>query len=220
MTKPTIAILGGTGKEGHGLGLRWAHNGYPVIIGSRHEERAQATAAELNRELGIDSVRGMENGAAARLAEISVLTVQYEAHQTALESVKDDLAGKILVDATARVDFKNPAPPDRPSAGRLAQDLLGEKVRVVAALQNVPAHSLKHGLGEPLDFDVLVCSDDPDAAERVIDVIAGAGLHGYYAGNLDNALVVEGLTSILISLNKRYKTRSASIKVSGIDTPR
>lgn len=217
MTKqlPTIAILGGTGKEGPGLALRWANVGYSVIIGSRQLEKAQATAVELNNKLGITSIQGMENNNAARHAEICVLTVVQAAHQSALESLKDDLQGKILVDATARVDFRNPQPPAPPAAARHAQNLLGPGVRVVAAFQNVPAHALKK-LDQPLETDVLVCADDPQAAEAVISLAQGGGMRAYYAGSLDNAIVVEGLTSLLISLNRRYGIKNASISVTGI----
>ena len=179
---PTLAILGGTGKEGPGLALRWAKAGYPIIIGSRQAEKALATAQELNAKLGIDSIRGMENAAAARLAEISVLTVVQAAHQEALLSVKEALQGKILVDATARVDFRDPRPPEPPSAARQAQDLLGEGVRVVAAFQNVPAHALKKDLDQPLDADVLVCADDLAAAQAVMALAQGGGMRAYYAG--------------------------------------
>src|SRR5512139_3361647 len=113
---PTIAILGGTGKEGPGLAMRWASVGYPIIIGSRQLEKAQATAAELNAQLGLDTITGLENGAAARQADICVLTVVQSAHQAALEDLRADLQGKILVDATARVDFRNPKPPLPPAA--------------------------------------------------------------------------------------------------------
>ena len=87
--KPVLAILGGTGKEGPGLALRWAYAGYTVIIGSRQAEKAQATALELNALLGIERVRGMENAQAARLAEIAVLTVVQSAQQEALLAVRD-----------------------------------------------------------------------------------------------------------------------------------
>ncbi len=213
---PVLAILGGTGKEGPGLALRWASAGYTIIIGSRQAEKAQATAADINTKLGIQRVSGMENGAAARAADISILTVMQEAHQAALESVKQDVQGKILVDATARVDFRAPRPPDPPAAARTAQTLLGPGVRVVAAFQNVPSHVLKKNLGEPLDADVLVCSDDHEAALVVVNLAEAAGMRAYLAGGLDNALVVEGLTSILISLNKAYAVKTASIGVTGI----
>jgi len=213
---PTIAILGGTGKEGPGLAVRWAYAGYPILIGSRLEEKAQGVAAELNAALGFNAVRGLENGEAARQADICVLTIVQSAHQAALQGLKDDLAGKIVVDATARVDFRNPLPPAPPAAARIAQDILGPSARVVAAFQNVPAHTLKKEPQEPIDADVLVCADDKEAAGQVIELARAAGMQAYYAGNLDNAVVVEGLTSILISLNKHYGVKTASIAVSGL----
>lgn len=213
----SIAILGGTGKEGTGLALRWAKNGYKIMIGSRSLEKAQAAAAQLNVTLGMEAVEGLENSEAARRADLCVLTVVQEAHQDALEGLKEVLQGKILVDATARVAFKNPVPPTPPSAGRIAQVLLGPGVRVVAALQNVPASSLKNNLDQELDFDVLVCADDLDAAEEVMQLIRGGDMRAWYAGGLDNAIVVEGLTSVLISLNKHYKSKHATIKITGIE---
>ena len=214
---PTIAILGGTGKEGPGLAQRWASAGYSIIIGSRQLEKAQATADELNAKLNIDTIRGMENGPAARAAHVSVLTVVQAAHQSALQGLVDDLQGKILVDATARVDFRDPRPPEPPAAARLAQQILGAGVRVVAAFQNVPAHVLKRNLGQSLDTDVLVCADDLEAAKEVMRLAEAGGMRAYYAGNLDNALVVEGLTSILISLNKHYGVKTASIGITGLE---
>ncbi len=214
---PIIAIIGGTGKEGPGLALRWASVGYSIIIGSRQAEKAETTAADLNTKLGKDIVQGMENGLAALKADICVLTVVQEAQQAVLETLKGDLQGKILVDATARVDFHQPHPPAPPAAARIAQDILGSGVRVVAAFQNVPSHALKKNLGGSLDSEVLVCSDDPDAAQQVIALSEAGGMRAFYAGNLDNAIVIEGLTSILISLNKHYGTKTASIHVTGLE---
>lgn len=215
-TKPILAILGGTGKEGPGLAIRWAHAGYSVIIGSRLAEKAQATAEELNTKLGSNLVHGLSNADAARLADICVLTVVQAAHEEALHNLKDDLQGKVLVDATARVDFRDPRPPDPPSAARQAQNILGPAVRVVAAFQNVPAHALKKDLANPLDTDVLVCADDIEAAEMVIDLARDGGMRAFYAGNLDNALVVEGITSLLISINKRYAVKTATVQIAGL----
>lgn len=214
--KPVIAILGGTGKEGPGLALRWAYAGYPVIIGSRQAEKAQTTAAEINAQLGIDSVRGMENSAAAQQADLAVLTVVQSAHEEALRSVRQALQGKILVDATARVDFRDPRPPAPPAAARYAQDILGEGVRVVAAFQNVPAHILKKNLDGDIATDVLICSDDAPAAEVVIQLARAIGMRAYYAGGLDNAVVVEGLTALLISINKHYQVKNTSVGIRGI----
>ena len=213
---PTLAILGGTGKEGPGLALRWASAGYPILIGSRQVEKAEATAAELNVKMGRECARGMENGAAARQAGLCVLTVVATAHLAALEGLKDDLQGKILVDATARVDFRDPRPPAAPSAARSAQDLLGPGVSVAAAFQNVPASALKKNLGERLDLDVLVCADDLEAAQVTMQLAEAAGMNAYYAGGLENALIVEGLTSLLISINKHHGGH-ASIRVTGVN---
>lgn len=212
--KPTIAILGGTGHEGTGLALRWASNGYDVIIGSRNEEKALKVTGELNEILGKDLVRGMENGPAARAADINVLTVVAAAHEAAVAGLKDDLQGKILVDATARIKFPNPKPPEAPSAARIAQDILGEGVRVVAAFQNIPASALKN-LEKELDSDVLVCADDREAAAEVGELVRGAGMNAYYVGDLDMAVTVEGLTAVLVYLNKFNDINHASIKIVG-----
>lgn len=213
--KPTLAILGGTGKEGPGLALRWAYAGFPILIGSRQAEKAQATASELNSRLGGALVQGLENSQAANQADICVLTVVQSAHEAALDSIKEVVQGKILVDTTARVDFRVPLPPAPPSAASLAQERLGPGVRVVAAFQNVPASTLKKNVGEPLDVDVLICANDVEAARQVIQLAEAGGMRGYYAGGLENALVVEGLTCLLISLNKHYGGH-ASIRVTGI----
>ncbi len=158
----------------------------------------------------------MENSAAARLADIAVLTVVQSAHSEALLSVREVLQGKILVDATARVDFRDPKPPSPPAAARQAQTLLGPGVRVVAAFQNVPAHVLKKALDGAIATDVLVCSDDVEAAQAVIQLAQAGGMQAFYAGGLDNAVVVEGLTALLISINKHYGVKNTSIGISGI----
>jgi len=213
---PILAILGGTGKEGPGLAMRWAYAGYQVIIGSRLKQKAQQTATVLNEELNLDTVTGLENDQAARMADICIFTVEQSAHQAALVGLKDALQGKILVDATARVDFRDPNPPTAPAAAEIAQKILGDSVRVVAAFQNVPAHALRRNLGEMLATQVIVCSDDELAAEEVIDLAQGGGMKAYYGGTLTNAIVVEGLVSVLISMNKYYGIKTASIAVTGL----
>ena len=202
--KPTIAILGGTGHEGTGLALRWASNGYEAL----------KVTAELNEILGEDLITGMENEKAAQKADINVLTVVASAHEVAIKGLKDALQGKILVDATARIQFPNPIPPTPPSAARHAQDALGENVRVVAAFQNIPASALKN-LEKDLDADVLVCADSQEDAEVIMEMIRGAGMNAYYVGNLDIAITVEGLTAVLVYLNKYNDIKHASIKIVG-----
>ena len=211
----SIAILGGTGKEGSGLALRWARAGYTIIIGSRSAERAEQSAVEINTQLGMNNAKGMDNESACQAADIVVLTVPPEAQIATLDGVKGLLAGKILVDATARVDAKDPKPPAGQSAAREAQNLLGPDVRVVAAFQNVPAHALKK-LDIELASDVMVCSDDAEARAQVVQLAEAAGMNAYEAGGLDNGIVVEGLTAFIIAMNKRYKSKVGGIRVSGI----
>jgi hypothetical protein len=215
---PSIAIIGGTGKEGKGLALRWAKAGYRILIGSRQPEKARLVALEINQTVGIDTVLGLENSQAAVEADICVLTVVQTAHQEAISSLKEILRDKILVDATSRVDFRDPKPPGQPSAAEYAQTALDKSVRVVAAFQNIPAKLLTKDLDEPIEADALICSDDISAAQQVITLAKATGMRAYYAGRLDNSVVVEGLTSILISLNKHYGIKDASIRVSGILT--
>lgn len=215
--QPKIAILGGTGKLGTGLAMRWASNGYPVLIGSRTEEKALEGARKLREMLGLENIQGMENSRAARQADINVLTVVAKAHRAALESLKEDLQGKILVDATARITFPDPKPPSAPSAAKIAQDLLGERVQVVAAYQNVPASMLKD-LGKTIPSDILICADDREAADRVIELTRGAGMRAYYAGDLDLAITVEGLTALLVNLNKyNPDLKHASIQITSAE---
>ena len=215
-TKPIIAVLGGTGNEGPGLAMRWANSGYKIIIGSRQKEKAETTAVELNQKLGIETITGMQNADAARSADINVLTVVASAHQPALEGLKDALQGKILVDATARLSFPDLKPPEPPSAAEIAQQILGPDVRVVAAFQNVPAHALRD-LDQPVPSDVLICSDDLEAATQVIKLAKDGNMGAYYAGKLSNAITIEGLTSLLIVINKHYKVKTASVGITGIN---
>jgi NADPH-dependent F420 reductase len=218
--KPTIAIIGGTGKEGTGLALRWAHAGYRIVIGSRQAEKARQVAEKINNQLGIDAVSGLVNSEAAKCCDICVLTVIQAAHHQIVESLKKDVEGKILVDATSRVDYRNPLPPEPPCAAQMTQEISGPGVRVVGAFQNVPANSLYQTIDALLNVDVLVCSDDLNAAEQIVRLAQAAGMRGYYAGGLANSIVVEGLTSILISLNRYYKSKNASISIVGIPEQR
>src|SRR5690606_25722853 len=97
----SIAVLGGTGKQGKGLAYRWARAGYHILIGSREEESAKHAASELVSMLGEGvSIAGMTNTQAAQEADIVVLSVPYAAHRATLESVKEHLQGKILIDVT------------------------------------------------------------------------------------------------------------------------
>jgi NADPH-dependent F420 reductase len=215
----TIAVIGGTGHEGPGLALRWAKSGpYRVIIGSRQPEKAERVATELNQRLGRDLIRGMANQDAAAAADLVVLTVPYSAHASTLESIRDQLAGKILVDVSVPLqppEVSRVHIPPGGSAALEAQALLGDRVRVVAAFQNVGAAHLKDP-ERPIDCDVLVCGDDQAAKAEAIALAGAAGTRGLDAGPLQNAVVVEGLTAVLIGINQRYKVRGAGIRISGL----
>lgn len=213
-----LAVLGGTGAEGFGLAVRWAAAGYDVTLGSRVAERAAEKAAEIAAMGTGWRVQGMENLAAAERAEIVALTVPYGAHQPTLAAVRAALQGKILIDVTvplvpprvSRVQL-----PAGKSAGEEAQALLGDGVRVVSAFQNISASHLVD-LQHEIDCDVLVCGDDADAREAVVRLAAAAGMVAWHAGPLANAVAVESLTPVLISLNRRYKVPNSGIRITGI----
>ena len=210
-----IAIIGGTGNLGPGLAFRWALAGFEIFLGSRTKEKAMTVSQEINDVIGKPSIKGMENSEAVSQANICVLTVHQAAHDTALEGLKDNLSGKILVDATARMTFPDLTPPAPPSSARTAQNILGESVRVVAAFQNVAASALRKDPSNKLDSDALVCSDDISSAELIMQLAEAAGMRAYYAGDLDKAIIVEGLTSLLVAMNKHYKVHDGSVRLSG-----
>lgn len=214
----TIAVLGGTGKEGKGLAYRWAKAGYKVIIGSRTLEKAEAAVAELAEILGDEAaIEGLDNLSAAQKADIAVLTVPYAAHKDTLLTVKDALQGKILVDVTVPLMPPKVTKVQMPPAGSAAQEsveILGEGVQVVDAFQNI-SHEHLMAEGDP-PCDVLVTGTSKAAREEVLKLIEAAGLTGWDAGPIENSVVVEGLTSVLIYINKQYGTNHAGIKITGV----
>ena len=215
-TSHTIAVIGGTGDLGGGLARRWAQAGHTVIIGSRTDEKAQASAAAMNESLGLDTVQGKENGSAAAAADIVALTVPFSNQQPMLEAIREGVEGKILIDAT--VPLMPPKVgtvqlPEKDSAAVMAQEFVGEGVKVVAAFQNVGAEHLQTDHG--IECDVLVAGNDPDSREVVIGLVADAGLKGWHAGPLANSAAAEALTSILITINRRYKIAGSGIRITG-----
>ncbi len=213
-----IAVVGGTGKEGSGLALRWAHAGYDVVIGSRTPEKAKRVVAELNEQLGAAKIRAMTNEQAAQEAEIIVLTVPYAAHASTLNSIASFMTDKILVDVTVPIvppNFTTVTLPPGRTAAEEAQALLGDRVRVVSAFQNVSAIHLKH-LVDIVNCDVLVAGADADAKRDVIALAEAAGMRGIDVGPLGNAIVAESLTPILVGINKRYGVKGAGIRITEI----
>ena len=215
----TIAILGGTGKEGKGLAYRWARAGYKVLIGSRTPPKAIEAADELSRMLdGELHIQGLGNPEAARQADIVVLTVPYTAHRVTLESVKDALQGKLLIDVTVPLVPPKVSKVQMPPAGSATQEareVLGDSVDICAAFQNI---SHEHLLGDSeVTCDVLVTGTGPEARAETIKLVEAAGLTGWDAGPIENSVVIEGLTSVLIGINKKYGSTHAGIKITGVN---
>lgn len=212
-----IALIGGTGKEGRGLAVRWAAAGHDVVLGSRDAERAAAVATELSALAG-RALSGAENVAALDKADVVLLSVPYAGHAETLRALAPHLAGRIVIDIT--VPLKPPAVskvqlPAGQAAALEAQELLGPTVKVVAALHHVSSTQLIDPKKD-IDCDVLVCGDDAAAKATVLGLIADLKLRGLDAGALCNAIGLESLTPILLALNKRYKSLGAGIRFTNI----
>jgi 8-hydroxy-5-deazaflavin:NADPH oxidoreductase len=214
-----IAIIGGTGKEGKGLAYRWAKAGFEILIGSRQIEKALIAAAEVNTLLGDahDRVKGDENLAVASEGDIVVLTVPYEFHTQMLEQLKSALLGKILIDVTVPLVPPKVTKVQMPAAGSAAQEaklVVDESTEVVSAFQNISYERLLSS--EDVGCDVLVCGSSKEARRTVIELVQKAGMVGLDAGPIENSVVVEGLTSILIGINKEFGVKTAGIKIVGL----
>ena len=218
-SRPTLAIIGGTGALGSGLATRWAAAGYPVILGSRSSEKAREAAQRVKTGNGAPAVRGDSNIGAAAAADIVILAIPFSNHDATLEELKSVVAGKIVVDAVVPLVPPKVAQvqlPPQGSAGQIAQQRIGDVARVVSAFQNVGAAKLQGG--GPIECDVLVCGNDKDAREAVVTLTSAIGMRGIDAGPIANAAAAEAMTSILIGINKRYKVDCAGIRITGIST--
>jgi len=216
----TLGIIGGTGKEGKGLAYRWVQAGHHVIIGSRQAEKAQSAVDELKALLDESGERleGMENSDAVAACEIAVVTVPYSAHRPTLEGLKDVLDGKIVVDVVVPIMPPKVTKVQMPPAGSVAQEaqeILGENCRVVDAFQNISYERLMNK-DQDVDCDVLVCGKSKAAREVVLGLVADTGLKGWDAGPIENAVVIEGMTSVLIGLNIQHKVKASGIRITGI----
>ncbi|HUC30624.1 MAG TPA: NADPH-dependent F420 reductase [Candidatus Acidoferrum sp.] len=217
-----IAVVGGTGPAGMGLALRWARAGETIIIGSRDAQRAQQAAAAIQQKVGNHAnVSGMENSEACVAADILMLTVPFVNQAVLLKQLKKSITpGSILIDATVPLAAGVGGRASRTlgvwqgSAAEQAAELVPEEVSVVAAFHNVSAELL---FGDaPLDCDVVVCSDDPDAAQLTRNLAAKIpGVRPVDGGKLENARIVEQITALLIGLNIRHKGH-AGIRITGL----
>jgi hypothetical protein len=216
--KYKIAILGGTGKEGKGLAYRWALAGHDVTIGSRQLEKAQAAVEDVKMLLphGVE-IHAALNEIAAQSQEIIVLTVPYAVHQTMIEVIKPYTSGKIFIDVTVPLVPPKVTRVQIPAAGSAAMEavtILGDTVRVASAFQNISYERLLNN--QEIDCDVLVTGTDKETRDIVIGLVQDAGMKGWDAGPIENSIVAEGLTSILIHLNKKYGVEASGIRITGI----
>ncbi|GAA5165507.1 NADPH-dependent F420 reductase [Pseudonocardia eucalypti] len=222
LTGQTIGVLGGTGPQGKGLALRWARAGLKVVIGSRSAERAEQAAAELAEQAGLagsDLVSGADNAGCAAAADLVLVAVPWEGHDALLTSLREQLAGKIVIDCVNPLGFDKQGPfplrVEEGSAAQQAEALLPDS-RVTAAFHHVSAVTLADLSVEKIDLDVLVLGDDREATDQVralADTIPG--VRGVFGGRLRNAGQVEALTANLIAINRRYKTH-AGIRITDL----
>jgi len=226
VTALTVGVLGGTGPQGRGLALRWACAGIGVVLGSRDAGRAAAAAAELTGLIGtggvtgaVGAVRGLSNADCAAASDVVLVAVPWDGHAALLESVREQLAGRIVVDCVNPLGFDKQGPYALPvpagSAAEQARELLPDS-RVTAAFHHVSAVLLADLAVSEVDTDVLVLGDDRDATDTV-RALADAipGMRGIYGGRLRNAGQVEAFTANLIAINRRYSAH-AGIRVTDV----
>jgi 8-hydroxy-5-deazaflavin:NADPH oxidoreductase len=219
VTGLTVGVLGGTGPQGRGLALRWARAGIRVVLGSRKAERAEATAAELCELAGVTTVSGRDNAGCAAEADVVLVAVPWDGHRELLESLRDELTGKIVIDCVNPLGFDKqgpyPLPVPEGSAAAQAEKLLPDS-RVTAAFHHVSAVHLADLSIAELDTDVLVLGDDREATDLVRALAAAIpGMRGIYGGRLRNAGQVEALTANLIAINRRYKAH-AGVRITDV----
>ncbi|KAA2263843.1 NADPH-dependent F420 reductase [Solihabitans fulvus] len=215
----TVGVLGGTGAQGKGLALRWAKAGVKVVIGSRSAERAEAAAEELRELAGVGHVSGADNRDCAAQSDIVLIAVPWDGHDALVASLREPLAGKIVVNCVNPLGFDKQGPfvLDVPegSAAQQAASLLPES-RVTAAFHHVSAVLLADLAVSEVDLDVLVLGDDREATDLVRELAELIpGVRGVFGGRLRNAHQVEALTANLIAVNRRYKTH-AGIRITGV----
>ncbi|MCI0438566.1 MAG: NADPH-dependent F420 reductase [Chloroflexi bacterium] len=213
-----LGFIGGTGPEGKGLALRLALAGEQVVIGSRDEGRAREAADSLSEHLPPGAARGALNRDVAKESDVVFVVVPYAAQKDTLWALKDELAGKIVVDVVAPLEFvkgrASAVRVEEGSAALQAQAILPDS-RIVAAFQTISARDLLEP-GKPLDTDVIVCADDEDAKAAVMRLAETiSGVRAVNGGGLENARYVEDFTALLLNINRIYKARS-KIKIVGI----
>jgi 8-hydroxy-5-deazaflavin:NADPH oxidoreductase len=212
-----IAILGGTGKEGAGLAMRWAQAGHAIVIGSRDAERARTKAAEMCAASKTKTITGESNAEAARLGEIVVVALPANGLGATLPETREGCRGKVVVSTVVPLTFGGGrlfTPPPSGSSAEEVQSLLPE-ARVVAAFHHIAAHELAD-TEHPIECDLLLCGQDAGAKETVSELGRSLGLRPIDVGALTNAGPLEGITAVLATINRRYKLKNSGIKITGL----
>jgi len=210
----TVAIVGGTGNLGGALALRLGAPGVKIIIGSRDAEKAKKAVETLKPSLRAGEIEGTTNQAAVKSADFVVIAVPYEGHAQMVTDLKGQLRGKIVIDAVVPLNKGRPCVPPAGSALQEAQQILAGEAPVVGALHNISAVDMGD-VNAPLG-DVLVCGDNAEAKQKVMEIIQRIGARAFDGGSAGNAYVIEGLTGVIIYLNRKYKSKHGSIKITGI----
>lgn len=210
----SIAIVGGTGNLGSALALRLGAPGVKIIIGSRDAEKAKNAVATLKPRLRAGELQGMTNREAVKDADFVVIAVPYEGHAQMVSDLRGQLGGKVVIDTVVPLNKIKPFVPPAGSALLEAQQILAGEAPVIGALHNISAVDLG-GVESPLG-DVLVCGDNLEAKNKVMELIERIGARAFDGGPATNAYVIEGLTGVIIHLNRKYKSKHGSIKISGI----
>src|SRR5687767_5436078 len=214
MADLNVAIVGGTGNLGGALALRLGAPGVKIIIGSRDAEKAKKAVEALKPNLRAAEIEGTTNQEAVKGADYVVIAVPYEGHAQMVRDVKGQVTGKTIIDTVVSLNKGKPFVPPAGSALQEAQQILGDEAPVVGALHNVSAVDLGD-VDSPLG-DVLVCGDNVEAKQKVMEIITCIGATAYDGGPASNAYVIEGLTGGIIALNRKYKSKHGSIKITGI----
>ena len=210
----SVAIVGGTGNLGGALALRLGAPGVKIIIGSRDAEKAKKAVETLKPNLRAGEIVGMTNQEAVKGADFVVIAVPYEGHAQMVSDLKGQLAGKIVIDTVVPLNKVRPFVPAAGSALQEAQQILGDEAPVIGALHNISAVDLGD-VESPLG-DVLVCGDNTEAKQKVMEIIERIGARAFDGGPASNAYVIEGLTGVIIHLNRKYKSKHGSIKITGL----
>jgi hypothetical protein len=208
-----VALVGGTGKQGRGLALRWARAGHEVRVGSRDGERGRVAAAEFGA-----GVAGGDNAWAVSEADVVVVCVPYAAHRATMQWLAGVLGDRVAIDVTvplAPPKLSRVTLPEGQAAALEGQAILGADAKLVAALHHVSSVHLAD-VDHAIDCDVLVCSDHAGARDAAIALVEDLGVRALDAGALRNAIALESLTPVLIHMNKRYKSSGTGIRVTGL----